>query len=100
MEVGITHCICLLIPGQRAPPKHWMNDPENMESTSIIIDIPDDEDTTRKSFEALQEQLGPILTILGYLEDVSVALHCTAPRHGMAWPPHVGLLCTFCCLLT
>jgi hypothetical protein len=84
MEVGITHCICLLIPGQRAPPKHWVNDPENMESTSIIIDIPDDEDTTRKSFEALQEQLGPILTILGYLEDVSVALHCTA-LHPAMW---------------
>lgn len=69
--MGITHCICLLSPGQRAPPKHWINDPENMESTSIIIDIPGDDDTSRKSWDALQEHLGPMLTILGYLEDVS-----------------------------
>lgn len=41
-----------------------------MESTSIIIDINDDEDVSRNSWDLLQEQLPSILAILNNIDDL------------------------------
>lgn len=63
--------MCLLVPGHKAPPRSWLQDPDQiMIAESFILDIPDDEDTSRKSWETLTEQLTTLVASLQFLEQV------------------------------
>ena len=67
--MGITHCICVLVPGKPAPPKSWLTDDE-LECVSVVINITDDEDLSRDSWNTLYPELAKIIKILSNIEEV------------------------------
>ena len=63
--------MCLLVPGHKAPPRSWLKDPDQiMIAESFVLDIPDDEDTSRTSWDVFSSQLAGLIASLQFLEQI------------------------------